>query len=241
VRAGKNARWANRLAGWPACLAALLVTLTGGFPSTAVADDVVQQECVGVATAAPRIEEADMTVQGRYTGIYSYEDSEFVKGQVDPLPSVCAGNFGRTLTYTLEIQSATNDGAWLRRRDEYLVMQPDPNPDPLSDETFSDVSVTTGISEIYAAHYLECLKHTRCSYHRTRRQLQRGAWHAVRKYRLYVCSQRSLRPPFLRGPHSTPGKTKARIRFNAEAIDLKTHQPAARKTYTEALSVKGAC
>lgn len=238
-RAGRTQ---NRRVVWAAPLVAVAVTLIGAFPGPAFADDSVRQTCVGVATSPPHVDRADMRVQGRYKGIYSYFDSEMIKGRVDPLPTECTGLYGRTLTFALEIQDATNHAAWLQRSESFLVMQPDPDPrNPLAGDTFSLSSTTTGISELYGAHYLDCLKHPPCGYHRSKRQLEEGAWNAVRKYRLYVCSGRTLRPPFLRGRKSTPGATRARIRFNARAIDLNTHRTLAKRTFTRPLTVHGAC
>ena len=208
----------------------------------------VEQTCIAVATARPQITEATMAVQGRYKGVYSYEDTEFVKGEAEPLPEDCAQRVGRELSYTLEVQGATNPNFWMRRGESLLSEEPDPIKvkDPFEGPEFGSLSNTQSISLLYVhAHEARCRqKQQQCYDELTPHHLnvlQHLAWGIVRKGGLYVCSNPRLRPPLLRARRGTPGPTKARMIFHSRATRLPGHQVIAERNFVRSLTVKGAC
>jgi hypothetical protein len=208
----------------------------------------LEQTCITVATARPQVNEATMSVQARYKGVYSYEDTEFVKGEGKPLPEECAHRFGRELSYTLEVQSATNPKVWMRRSDLLLSEEPDPIKvkDPFEGPGFGALSNTQSISLLYVhAHEARCRQHQQQCYDELTIHhlgvLQHLAWGAVRKGGLYVCSNPRLRPPLLRARRGAPGPTKARMVFHARATRLQGRQVIAERSFVRPLTVKGAC
>jgi hypothetical protein len=231
---------------WSVKLAVAIVivgVLHGAVPASASLRQL-RQTCISVATSQPHVYQAVIDAHARYTGTYSYKEEDFLKGSVEPLPAECSGLYGRSLTDTVEVQNPANHAAWLGRGEDLLVAQPN---SPFEGPTFSFYIVIGKISPLYAgAHEPHCQVHPAPCYRGLTKEhlhrLRAGAWRAVRKWGLYVCSKRSLRPPLLRGRRSARGGTRARIVFHAKATDLHDHhRTLAEKTFIRPMRVKGAC
>lgn len=242
-----------RAAGFILAIAvAIVVTLVGaqGASARGATGEAtsLEQSCIAVATSRPHVEGATMTVKARYTGVYSYEDTEFVHGEADALPEECAHSFGRKLSYTLEVQSPTTPKVWMSRGESVLSEEPDPikGRDPFEGPKFGSLSIAKSFSLLYVhAHEARCREHQQQCYNELTphhlKVLRHLAWSEVRKYALYVCSNARLRPPLLRARRGRPGPTKARIVFNARATRLPGHKVLAERNFIHPLTVKGAC